>query len=36
MLLLVYGLLFGGDFEFFVNCMVVVCGYVGFVGCNGD
>jgi len=31
-----YGALFGGDPEFLANCMAVVRGYPGSVGCNGD
>ena len=31
-----YGSLFGGDPEFLANCMAVVRGYPGSVGCNGD
>ncbi|KAB1862409.1 hypothetical protein [Microbacterium algeriense] len=31
-----YGSLFGGDPEFLANCMAVVRGYAGSVGCNGD
>lgn len=31
-----YGTLFGGDPEFLANCMAVVRGYPGSVGCNGD
>lgn len=31
-----YGLLFGNDPEFLANCMAVVRGYPGSVGCNGD
>ncbi|MBT2484657.1 MULTISPECIES: hypothetical protein [unclassified Microbacterium] len=31
-----YGAMFGGDPEFLANCMAVVRGYPGSVGCNGD
>lgn len=31
-----YGSLFDGDPEFLANCMAVVRGYPGSVGCNGD
>ena len=31
-----YGSLFGNDPEFLANCMAVVRGYPGSVGCNGD
>lgn len=31
-----YGTLFGGDPEFLANCMAVVRGYPGSVGCDGD
>lgn len=31
-----YEALFGGDPEFLANCMAVVRGYPGSVGCNGD
>ena len=31
-----YGALFGGDPEFLANCMAVVRGYPGSVGCDGD
>lgn len=31
-----YGSLFGGDPELLANCMAVVRGYPGSVGCNGD
>ncbi|KJQ53897.1 hypothetical protein [Microbacterium sp. SA39] len=31
-----YGSMFGGDPEFLANCMAVVRGYPGSVGCNGD
>lgn len=31
-----YQSLFGGDPEFLANCMAVVRGYAGAVGCNGD
>lgn len=31
-----YGSLFGGDPEFLANCMAVVRGYPGSVGCDGD
>ncbi|WP_435742433.1 hypothetical protein [Microbacterium sp. PMB16] len=31
-----YGSLFGGDPEFLANCMAVVRGYPGSVGCNGE
>lgn len=31
-----YGSLFGGDPEFLANCMAVVRGYAGSVGCNGE
>ncbi|MCM3781294.1 hypothetical protein [Microbacterium hydrocarbonoxydans] len=31
-----YDALFGGDPEFLANCMAVVRGYPGSVGCNGD
>ncbi|KJL21343.1 hypothetical protein RN51_02359 [Microbacterium oxydans] len=31
-----YGSLFGSDPEFLANCMAVVRGYPGSVGCNGD
>lgn len=31
-----YGSMFGSDPEFLANCMAVVRGYPGSVGCNGD
>lgn len=31
-----YGTLFGGDPEFLANCMAVVRGYPGSVGCDGE
>ncbi|MFS0892738.1 hypothetical protein [Microbacterium sp. 179-I 3D3 NHS] len=31
-----YGSLFGGDPEFLANCMAVVRGFPGSVGCNGE
>lgn len=31
-----YGAMFGGDPEFLANCMAVVRGYPGSVGCNAD
>lgn len=31
-----YGSMFGGDPEFLANCMAVVRGYPGSVGCDGD
>ncbi|WP_144876799.1 hypothetical protein [Microbacterium sp. 1.5R] len=31
-----YGALFGGDPEFLANCMAVVRGYSGSVGCDGE